>query len=62
MASTDGSLLDMDDLLLVVKVSKSTVYKLMALDEFPRPIKIGDRSLWKRSDIDHWIENQKPKA
>lgn len=58
--SIDSSLLDMENLLVVVKISKSMVYKLISQNKFPPPIKLGDRSLWKRSDIDHWIENQQP--
>ena len=56
-------LLDLAALLEVIKISKGLVYKLMKKKKFPRPVKIGARSFWKRGDIDAWIEKQKaPKA
>tara|TARA_B100000886_G_C20257908_1_gene421595 strand:- start:328 stop:531 length:204 start_codon:yes stop_codon:yes gene_type:complete len=38
-------------------LSKSTIYFKMSLDEFPRPIRLGARSVgWLEADIDHWLE------
>ena len=43
-------------------LSKSTIYRLMDREEFPKPIKLrgmGDRVvLWVKSEVDEWIENQ----
>ncbi len=37
-------------------LSKPSVYRLMAEGEFPRPVKIGLRSVaWPKSDIDQWM-------
>ena len=55
-----GGLLNIGDLLRVVKISRALVYKLLDQKKFPRPIKLGSRSFWKRSDIDKWIEKQQP--
>ena len=60
METTNSGLLDIDDLLLVIKISRAMVYKLLEQGKFPPPIKLGTRSFWKRSDLDSWIEKQKP--
>ena len=36
-------------------ISRSTIYRLMLDEEFPRPIKLGGRAVgWKSEDIDEW--------
>ena len=39
---------------------RSSVYKLMAQGEFPRPIKLGSTKAvgWLESDIEDWIDQQ----
>ena len=38
-------------------IPKATMYAMMAMGTFPRPIKIGARAVaWLDSDIDRWIE------
>lgn len=39
-------------------LGKSTIWQLLAKEEFPAPIKVGARTLWKRADVDAWIEDQ----
>lgn len=40
-----------------VGLAKSTLYKLIANDNFPKPIKLGARAVgWLESDIDAWLE------
>ena len=40
-------------------LSRSTVYELIAKDEFPRSIKIGRRAVaWRSSQVDAWKERQ----
>ena len=37
-------------------ISRSTIYRLMLDEEFPRPIKLGRRAVgWKSEDIDEWL-------
>lgn len=57
-----------DELLDAKKVTKkttlavSTIYKLMAKDEFPRPIRLGPQIVrWKEAEVDEWINNR-PRA
>ena len=41
----------------VTGLSRSTLYRLIADDSFPRPVRLGPRAVaWRRSDIDAWGE------
>lgn len=35
--------------------SKSYIYKELAAGRFPRPVKVGRRSVWIESEIDAWM-------
>lgn len=41
----------------VTGLSRSTLYRLMSDDQFPRPVRLGPRAVaWRRTDIDAWAE------
>jgi prophage regulatory protein len=41
-------------------LARSTLYLQVSQGTFPRPIKIGKRSVgWRASDIDHWLSMRK---
>jgi prophage regulatory protein len=36
-------------------LGKSTIYRLIALDEFPRPVQLGQRAVgWRSADVERW--------
>ena len=36
-------------------LSRSTLYRLIANEQFPRPVQLGPRAVaWRRSDLDAW--------
>jgi len=36
--------------------SRSTIYALMAVGDFPRPVRLGSRAVaWVESEVDAWI-------
>lgn len=40
-------------------LSRSTLYRLASLGQFPRPIKLGERSsAWNSTEIDAWIADR----
>ena len=40
-------------------LSRSSIYELMELDLFPRPIRIGRRAVaWRESDIEAWLASR----
>ncbi len=43
----------------IVPYSRSEIYRLVGLRQFPQPIKIGARSVaWLADDIEAWIESR----
>ncbi len=45
-----------------IGISCSRFYKMIADDEFPKPIKIGRSSLWPKSWTDTWIAKKVAEA
>lgn len=44
-------------------ISRSQIYLMMSKGEFPKPIKLSERSVgWTSSSIDKWIEEQIQKS
>lgn len=42
----------------VTGLGKSQIYAFMKLNRFPKPVRIGQRSVaWVQSDIDKWVGN-----
>ncbi|WP_342747466.1 helix-turn-helix transcriptional regulator [Tropicimonas sediminicola] len=42
-----------------VGLSRSTIYDMMALGAFPRPVRIGRRAVaWRESDITAWMNGR----
>lgn len=38
-------------------LGRSTIYRLIADQRFPRPVKLGPRAVaWRRADLDRWSE------
>ena len=53
------SLLTIQDLRTLLKISRTTIYRLLDEGKIPPPIKIGRRLLrWKSSDMKNFIEIQ----
>jgi prophage regulatory protein len=43
-------------------LSRSSIYAAISLGEFPKPVRIGKRSVgWRESDILDWIDALKPR-
>lgn len=40
-------------------LGRSTIYRLMAEDKFPTPVRLAKRAVaWRRSDLDRWSEGR----
>lgn len=50
-------LLDIKKLTAITSLSQSLIYKLIAENKFPKPVKIGRASRWRDSDIQDYIAN-----
>ena len=59
MITQETDLLTRDELLGILKLSRSKLYKLMELHGFPKPIRIGGASnRWLRSEVEVWLRAQ----
>ena len=49
---------------LVVRMTglgRSTIYRLIAQNKFPGPVRVGDRAVaWRQVDLDKWSEGRLP--
>lgn len=55
-------ILTLREVLDITKVSRSTLYQMLDRDEFPRPMKLGERKNgWTDAQIEEWIA-QRAKA
>ena len=41
----------------IVPVSKATLYRMIAEGRFPRPRRLGKRSVWTDHDIEKWRQH-----
>ena len=44
------------DVCRITALSKSTLYSLIMRCEFPRPAKIGTRSIWLSNEVYAWLQ------
>lgn len=42
----------------LAQTSRTTMYKQIKEGKFPKPVKIGKKSLWIKSEINDWIKEQ----
>jgi prophage regulatory protein len=41
----------------ITGLGRSTIYRLMAIQKFPSPVRLGPRAVaWRRADLDKWSE------
>jgi prophage regulatory protein len=39
----------------ITGLGRSTIYRLMAVNQFPSPVRLAKRAVaWRRSDLDRW--------
>ena len=52
-------LIRVPEVLALIGVSRSTLYAMVAEGQFPRPVKIGHRSVgWPARDVQSWLDNR----
>lgn len=54
---TDGQLLDIKAVEVIVGLKRSSIYKLIGEEAFPSQIKVGGRALWHRKQLEDWIRS-----
>jgi prophage regulatory protein len=49
--------LRMPTVMRMTGLGRSTIYRMIAEEKFPCPVRLGPRAVaWRRSDLDHWSE------
>jgi len=52
-------ILRMRDVVNATGLSRSTIYHMIKTNEFPRPIRLGQRAVgWLQSDITSWLDQR----
>ena len=47
------------EVLEILGVAKSTLWRWYNAGNFPRPVRLGDRAVaWRRADVEEWIANR----
>ncbi|MCS5597938.1 MAG: AlpA family phage regulatory protein [Alphaproteobacteria bacterium] len=49
-------LITLKEVIEITGLKKSTIYKLISEDKFPKQVKIGSASRWQLKDINEWVE------
>jgi prophage regulatory protein len=53
--ATAAMLLRLNTVIHMTGLGRSTIYRLMAEDKFPRPVRIAKRAVaWRRGDLERW--------
>ena len=56
---TETKILRMPDVMKKIGASRSTVYRLMAEENFPRSIKVSKRNIgWRLNDVENWLDHR----
>lgn len=60
IAGSDSALfLRMNAVTRMTGLGRSTIYRLVAQDKFPSPVRLGDRAVaWRRADLERWSEGR----
>jgi len=49
----------MSRLVEMIGLSRSTIWKLLSEGKFPKPIRLGSRSIaWRINDIEEWLQSR----
>ena len=56
MSHSTDDLLTANEVAAILKISRSTVYKMIHRGELPPPLHVGGGSRWRRSDIEQVLD------
>jgi prophage regulatory protein len=56
-------ILRVTEVLKLTGLSRTTVWRMIQLDEFPTPVALGRRAVgWRASDVETWISGRPPQS
>ena len=57
--ASSGQILRLAEVLARVGLGKTTLYRLIGRDEFPRPVRLGPRAVgWKEAEVAEWLDSR----
>lgn len=59
MTQLKDQMYTMRDLVDLAKTTRPTIYRWIRLQDFPKPIKVGRKLLWRREEIDKYLDSRK---
>lgn len=58
-ASSNRRIYKLSDIVDIYSISRSSIYRAMEHEEFPKPIKLTSRSVgWWKHLVDHWFDTR----
>ena len=58
LLNADDPLIDMHFITAYTNMTDKWFYKLIAENEFPKPIKLGRSSRWRKSEVEAWMQER----
>lgn len=57
-SAVGAALVDIEQVMLLTGLKRTSVYKLIKAGSLPEPVKIGSRSLWPADEIHSWVQSR----
>lgn len=55
---TEDQLIDMGFITSLLQMTDKWIYKLIKDGSFPKPIKLGRSSRWRKSEVESWLQER----
>ncbi|MGE1621504.1 helix-turn-helix transcriptional regulator [Enterobacter hormaechei] len=55
---TEDQLIDMTFITSLLQMTDKWIYKLIKDGSFPKPIKLGRSSRWRKSEVESWLQER----
>ena len=59
MSVAEKRVLRRDEVLALVSLSQTTLYRMVGRGEFPRQVQLGSRAVgWREADVEEWLDSR----
>lgn len=59
---TMGGLMRQRDMMDFMKISRSTLWRIMQQEDFPKPVVLMGLKRWRREEIETWLSSRQDEA
>ena len=60
-SAVEPLLLKAEEVAALMAISTRTLWRLVSVDSFPQPVRIGGSVRWRKSEIENWIASGCPR-